>query len=242
MSHEASDEASCCAICLCTPLGNPQPLHCGHAFCPWCLSQARKAQRQAKLAPSCPLCRADLSGDAAAQLPPPPICAGCNIGTLSFQSVGSEPGRFSCDVCQLDILDRDRWLRCNLCDWDACNACCARLGPVGVANAQRAHALATRKAESRRLWRRAVSAVVQAARRSAAAASSSRNCRPEEPTAADSDGAGAYNVYSLYERKQDEDAGEWPPERLRQYYQVAHRKSAKAGRVRLSQYVHERAL
>ena len=129
-----------------------------------------------------------------------------------------------------------------MCDWDACNACCARLGPVGVANAQRAHALATRKAESRRLWRRAVSAVVQAARRSAAAASSSRNCRPEEPTAADSDGAGAYNVYSLYERKQDEDAGEWPPERLRQYYQVAHRKSAKAGRVRLSQYVHERAL
>ena len=233
-----SDASELCAICLETPLGRPKPLPCGHLFCPWCLVRHEKAQRRVKCVPSCPLCRSTL-GAGATCLPPPPLCTGCDLGELMFEGPYSKTRwnhrLFTCDVCSQPITEAERWLRCFICDWDACNSCCARLGPDGVASVQRAHAITRRRCESvaarRSLWRRALHAVIARVRLTRSPRVESAVAATVEESSAQAEQAGdtgaAYNVYSLFDRSAqlERDAGALQRERLRQFYRTGPRRT-----------------
>ena len=203
-----------CAICLQEGfLG--QPLRCGHSFCPHCLSQHIKWQRSTKATPACPLCRAEIfKADPAAELPPPPLCAGCQLSLLRLHEPVDVSQPFTCNCCENTIEDRVAWLRCSYCDWDVCNSCCAKLGAQGVADAQRDHACARSSRGKRSLLRRAVASVLLTRRRrrvvaDAQTALRARAASPplaEQPDAeaAEAHAGAAFNVFVLYDRSGDQ--------------------------------------
>jgi hypothetical protein len=222
------DEASTCAICLGIPLGSPRPLSCGHIFCPYCLAKHVQAQQKARHStPSCPLCRSTLDKDEG-KIPPPPVCAGCELGNLRLRDFELGDDQHTCNVCTMPIKKAERWLRCIFCDWDVCNACCSRLGPSGIAAAQQEYARnRSKRGKTRGLWFRAMKGAAALAHRRRHGSSSGGGSLKATASSATQgtdevvDDGAAYNVYVQYDRSKQHDGELWSKERLKHYYRAS---------------------
>ena len=127
-----------CAICL-EPSFNTTTLPCEHIFCTRCI------RRYAKTFDSelpCPTCRAPVKiNELGLAKRPSRRCASCELGDFREISESQRDQRdHNCDVCGQGIDKQATWLRCSMCDYDACRECLVRLGAGGIAAAQREHA------------------------------------------------------------------------------------------------------
>ena len=129
-----------CAICL-EPSFNTTTLPCEHIFCTRCIRKWAKSSLEDAQFP-CPTCRATVKiNELGLAKRSSRRCASCELGDFREISESTTDQRvYNCDVCGQGIDKQATWLRCSMCDYDACRECLIRLGAGGIAAAQREHA------------------------------------------------------------------------------------------------------
>ena len=126
-----------CAICL-EPSFNTTTLPCEHIFCTRCIR--RYAKTFDSVLP-CPTCRAPVKiNELGLAKRTSRRCSSCELGDFREISESHDQRDHNCDVCGQGIDKQATWLRCSMCDYDACRECLIRLGAGGIAAAQREHA------------------------------------------------------------------------------------------------------
>lgn len=126
-----------CAICL-EPSFNTTTLPCEHIFCTRCI---RRYAKNFDSELPCPTCRAPVKiNELGLAKRKSKRCASCELGDFREISESHDQRDHNCDVCGQGIDKQATWLRCSMCDYDACRECLVRLGASGIAAAQREHA------------------------------------------------------------------------------------------------------